>query len=197
MSTAPLVLPGRPRGLVRQQLPYLCRALLWRPIVGFGAAGALLAVADLPSALVIASVASGLSCVLDDPAAAILDATPASRPRRLALRLGLALPFVVVLWLGAVQPVWSFRPAAPAVGAAALALAALVAVVLAGAAAGGSVAGATLALTVAVAGASLPPPWEMPVVPGQSRNWMIVLALAMGGLVILSRDPAVRRRTRR
>lgn len=197
MSTALLVLPGRPPGLVRQQLPYLCRALRWRPVVGSGAVGALLAVADLPPALVIATFASGLSCVLNDPAAAILDGTPASRPRRRALRLGLTLPIAAVLWLGVVQPVWSLRPAAPAVGAAALAVAALVAVVLAGAAAGGSVAGAPLALAVAVAGSHLPSPWEMPVAPGQSRNWTIVLALAVAGLIVLSQDPAARRRRRR
>lgn len=189
--------PRRPPGLVRQQLPYLCQAVRWRPIVGSGAAGAVLAVADLQPALVIATVALGLSHVFDDPAAEILNATPASRLRRRVLRLGLSLPFAAVLWLGVVQPIWSLRPAAPAAGAADLALAALVAVVLAGAAAGGSVAGASLALAVAVTGTRLTPSWELAVASGQSRNWAILLALATGVLVVLSRDPAARRRRRR
>ncbi len=177
---------------VREQLPYLCRAVRWQPILGAGVAAATAALADLSPVLVVAVVASGASYLLDDPAAVLLDATPAGRPHRRALRLGLALPVAAVVWLAVVQPLWALRPGAPAAGAAHLALAALVAVVLAGSAFGGGIAGAPLAVGVAVAGAVLPAPWNLVVAPGQSRNWIIILALAAAVLVVLSRDPAAR-----
>jgi len=79
-------------------------------------------------------------------------------------------------------------------GPANLALAALVAVVLAAAAIGGGVAGAPAVLAVALAGFSLPAPWTLPVAPGQSRNWTIVLTLAVGCLAMASRDPGARPR---
>ena len=130
--------------------------------------------------------------MLDDPAAV----DPRRHPRQpsppAVLRLGLTLPLAVLLWLAVVQPLWSLRPGAPAAGPAHLALAALVAVVLAASAVGGGVAGGPLALAVAVAGTALPAPWAMPVAVGQSRNWLIVLALATAGLAIVSRDPATR-----
>jgi hypothetical protein len=189
IATAPVTAGHRP-SLVRQQLPYLQRAVRWRPLLGAAAAALLLARADAPSSFVLAILASGVAFVLDDPAAAILDATPASRPRRRALRLVLTLPLGLVLWLAVVQPLWSLRPAAPAAAPADLALIALVAVVLAAAAAGGGVAGAPVALAVAVAGAALPAPWGLAVAPGLTRNWIILLALATAVLLGLSRDPA-------
>lgn len=190
MITTVPVTAGRKLWLVRQQLPYLQRAVRWRPILGASAAALVLAQADAPAAFVLASVAAGLAFVLDDPAAFILDATPASRPRRRALRLALTVPLAVVLWLAVVQPLWSLRPAAPAAGPAHLALAALVAVVLAAAAVGGGIAGAPAALAVVVAGAIVPAPWGLAVAPGESRNWFVLLALATAVLLGLSRDPA-------
>ncbi|MEA2827233.1 MAG: hypothetical protein QOG43_1672 [Actinomycetota bacterium] len=187
---------GRPC-TVPAQFSYLRRAVRWPPIVVAAAAAVPLALADAPPAIVIAVAAAGLSYVLDDPAAAILDATPASRPRRLVLRLGLTLPLAVVLWLAVVLPLWSLRPGAPPTGPADLALATLVAVVLAGSAVGGGVAGGPLALALAVAGTALPAPWTMSVAAESSRNWLIVLALATAGLVVVSRDPAIRTRRRR
>jgi len=195
-TTSPSVAGRRP-WLVRQQLPYLQRGVRWRPIVGATGLASLMAQADFPPVLVLAIVAGGLALVLDDPAAAILDATPAARPRRRWLRLGLTVPVTAVLWLAVVQPLWSLRTAAPPVGPANLALAALVAVVLAGAAIGGGAAGAPAALAVALAGFTLPAPLTLPVAPGQSRNWTIVLTLAVGCLVIASRDPGTRPRRRR
>jgi hypothetical protein len=188
-SSAVEVAGGRP-STFRAQLPYLGRTVPWRPIVVGAAAAVPLALADAPPAVVIAMAAAGLSYVLDDPAAAILDATPASRPRRRALRLGLTLPVAVVLWLAVVLPLWSLRPGAPGWGPAHLALASLVAVVLAGSAVRGGVVGAPLALAVAIAGTALPAPWALSVAVGQSRNWLIVLALAAAVLAVLSRDPA-------
>lgn len=195
-SHAVEVAAGRP-WTVPAQFSYLRRAVPWQPIVVAAAAAVLLALTDAPPAIAIAVAAAGLSYVLDDPAAAILDATPASRPRRRVLRLGLTLPLAVVLWLAVVLPLWSLRPGAPPTGPAHLALATLVAVVLAGSAVGGGVAGGPLALAVALAATALPAPWAMPVAVGQSRNWLIVLALATAGLVVLSRDPATRTRRRR
>jgi hypothetical protein len=190
VTTLAAVDVARRPGLVRQQLPYLQRAVRWRPIVGAAAVASLMAQADAPPAFVLAVVASGLAFVLDDPAAAILDATPASRPRRRSLRLALTAPVAAALWLAVVQPLWSLRPGAPAAGPAHLALLALVAVVLAAAATGGGVAGAPMALAVAVAGTALPAPWSLSVAAGQSRNWIILLAVAAAVLLILSRDPA-------
>jgi hypothetical protein len=188
---------GRRPWTVPAQFSYLRRAVRWPPIVVAAVAAVPLALGDAPPAIVIAMAAAGLSYVLDDPAAAILDATPASRPRRLVLRLGLTLPLAVVLWLAVVLPLWSLRPGVPPTGPADLALATLVAVVLAGSAIGGGVAGGPLALALAVAGTTFPAPWTMPVAAGQSRNWLIVLVLATAGLVIVSRDPATRTRRRR
>ena len=179
--------PRRP-WTVPAQFSYLRRAVRWQPIVVAAAAAVLLALTDTPATIAIALAAAGLSYVLDDPAAAILDATPASRPRRRVLRLGLTLPLAVVLWLAVVLPLWSLRPGVPPTGPAHLALATLVAVVLAGSAVGGGVAGGPLALAVALAATALPAPWAMPVAVGQSRNWLIVLALATAGLVVVSRD---------
>ena len=184
---------GRP-WTVPAQFSYLRRAVRWPPIVVGAAAAVLLALTDAAPAIVIAAAAAGLSYVLDDPAAAILDATPASRPRRVVLRLGLTLPLAVVLWLAVVLPLWSLRPGEPPTGPAHLALATLAAVVLAGSAIGGGVAGGPLALALAVSGTALPAPWALSVAVGQSRNWLIVLALATAGLVAVSRDPASRTR---
>jgi hypothetical protein len=181
---------------VPAQLPYLGRVVRWQPILVAAAAASVLALTATPPAFVIAMAAAGLSSVLDDPAAAIVDATPASRPRRRALRLGLTLPVAAVLWLAVVLPLWSLRPGVPPVGPAHLAFATLVAVVLAASAVGGGVAGAPVALALAVAGTAVPSPWTLAVVTGQSRNWLIVLALAGAGLVVLSRDPAVGGRMR-
>jgi hypothetical protein len=199
ITTVPTVAGRRP-WLIRQQLPYLQRAVRWRPVLAASAAALLLAQADAPAAFVLAAVASGLAFVLDDPAAAILDATPASRPRRRALRLALTVPLAALLWVAVVQPLWSSHSAEPAGGPARLALAALVAVVLAAAAVGGGVAGGPAAWAVVIAGTILPAPWGLSVAPGQSRNWIILLALAGAVLLILSRDPAAfrlgpRRRT--
>lgn len=196
--TSPLlgVAGGRPSTVVAQ-LPYLARAVRWPPIVVAAGAAVPLALGGIPPAFVIAVVAAGVSYVLDDPAAAILDATPSSRPRRRAVRLTLTLPVAAVLWLAVVLPLWALRPGVPPAGPAHLALATLLAVVLAGSAVGGGVAGAPLVLGVAVAGTALPAPWALSVGAGQSRNWLVVLALAGSALFLLSRDPALRRRRRR
>jgi hypothetical protein len=182
---------------VAAQVPYLARAVRWPPIVVGAAAAVALALSDAAAPFVIAVAAAGLAYVLDDPAAAILDATPASRPRRRVLRLSLTLPLAAVLWLAVVLPLWSTQPGAPGAGPAHLALATLAAVVLAGSAVGGAVAGGPLALGLAVAGTALPAPWTLPVAAGQSRNWLVVLALATAVLVVVSRDPAFRARRRR
>jgi len=59
-------------------------------------------------------------------------------------------------------------------------------------------------LAVVVAGTILPAPWGLAVVPGESRNWIVLLTLALVLLLGLSRDPAAttldprgRRRTMR
>ena len=183
-------LTGRRPWLAGQQLPYLGRAVRWQPVLGLGAVAAILTPTDVGPAFKLAVMASGLSYVLDDPAESILDATPASRPRRRFMRLGLTLPLFTVMWLGLVQPLWSFGPATPAAGPAALALAALAAVVLAGAAAGGGAAGAPLALALVLAGRILPAPWTLHVGPGEPRTWSIILVSAVTTLIVLSRDPA-------
>lgn len=182
--------------MLREQLPYLRRAVHWRPIIGAAAIAGLLTRTDVPAVLVIAVLATGLSYVLDDPAAVILDATPTGRTRRTIARLGLTVSLAAALWLGAVHPVWSLRSSAPAAGPADLAMAALAAVVLAAAAMRGGVAAAPVGLAVGLAGSSLPDPWWLAVTPGQSRNWVIVLAVSTVLVITASRDPAVRRRWR-
>jgi len=183
---------GRPR-LLRLQLPYLRRAVRWHPIIGAAAVAGLLTRTDTPPVLVVAVVAMGLSYVLDDPAAVILDATPAGRARRRIPCLALTLALAAALWLGVVQPLWSLRSSSPAAGPADLAVATLAAVVLAAAVVGGGVAAAPVALAVGLVGSHLPAPWSLPVAPGQSRNWVIVLAVSVVLVITGSRDPAVRR----
>jgi hypothetical protein len=196
VSVTSWAVDGRRSWLLRQQLSYLARAVRWRPIIGAAATAGLLTRTEVPPVLVIAVAATGLSYVLDDPAAVILDATPTGRTRRTLTRLGLTLPLAAALWLGAVQPVWSLRSSAPAAGSADLAVAALAAVVLAAAAMGGGVAAAPIGLAVGLAGSYLPDPWWLPVTPGQSRNWVIVLAVSTVLVIMASRDPAGRRRWR-
>ena len=196
MRPASLVIGGRGRQpwLLRPQFPYLRQAIEWRPIVATAAGAALLTRGRLPPVLVIAVVAAGLSHVLDDPAAAILDATPSGRARRRVVRLGLTLPVVAVLWLGFVKPLWALQPAAPAGAVSGLVLATLVAVVLAGSAVRGAVAGAPLAIAVGVVAGFAPEPWTLRVTPGDTAHWTIPLVVAIVVLAVASRDPAARRR---
>lgn len=182
--------------LIRPQLPYLRRAVVWRPIVATAAGAALLTRTELNPTLVIAVVAAGLSQVLDDPATAILDATPSGRARRRVVRLGLTLPVAAVLWLGVVQPLWSLQPGPPMGAAADLALATLVGVVLACSAAGAGMAGAPLVIAVGVFSRFAPEPWTLRLTAGDAAHWAIVLAVSVAVLAVASRDPAARRRRR-
>lgn len=184
----------RPWLLLREQLPYLRRAVRWRPIIGAAAIASFLATTDVAPVLVIAVAAIGLSYVLDDPAAVILDATPIGRARRRIPRLGLTVSLTAALWLMVVQPVWSLRPSSPPAVPAGLAVATLAAVVLAAAVVRGGVAAAPVALAVGLVGAHLPDPWSLVLAPGQSRNWVILLAVSTALVIMGSRDPGARRR---
>ncbi len=179
--------------LLRQQLPYLSRAVRWRPIVGSAAIASLLARADVEPVLVIAVVAIGLSYVLDDPAAVILDATPTGRAGRRLPRVGLTVSLTAALWLVVVQPLWSLRSSSPAAVPADLAVATLAAVVLAVAVMRGGVAAAPVALAVGLVGSRLPAPWSLLLEPGQYRNWLILLAVSAALAIRCSRDPALHR----
>jgi hypothetical protein len=191
--TSPSALGGGRPGLLRQQLPYLRRAVRWQPIIGAAAVAGLLTRTDTFPILVVAVVAMGLSYVLDDPAAVILDATPTGRAGRRIPCLGLTVALAAAVWLGVVQPLWSLRSSSPAAGPADLAVATLAGVVLAAAVVGGGVTAAPVVLAVGLVGSNLPAPWSLPVVPGQSRNWVIVLAVSLAMVITGSRDPAVRR----
>lgn len=183
----------RPWLVLREQLPYLCRAVRWRPIIGAVAIASLLTRTEVAPVLVVAVVAMGLSYVLDDPAAVILDATPTGRAERRIPRVGLTVSLTAALWLVVVQPLWSLSPSSPAAVPADLAVATLAAVVLAVAVVRGGVAAAPVALAVALVGAQLPDPWSLVLEPSQSRNWVILFAVSAALVVGASRDPAVRR----
>ncbi len=199
MPLTSTLLPGAVRGdhrpwpLLREQLPYLCRAVRWRPIIGAAAIASFLTRTDVAPVLVVAVVAVGLSYVLDDPAAVILDATPTGRVRRRIPRMGLTVSLTAALWLVVVQPLWSLRSSSPAGVPADLAVATLAAVVLAAAVVGGGVAAAPVGLAVGLVGGQLPDPWSLVLEPGQSRNWVILLAVSAALVIRCSRDPAARR----
>lgn len=183
----------RPWLLLREQLPYLRRAVRWRPIIGAAAIASLLTTTEVAPMLVIAVVAMGMSYVLDDPAAVILDATPNGRARRRILRVGLTVSLTAALWLVVVQPLWSLRPSSPAAIPADLAVATLAAVVLAAAVLRGGVAAAPVALAVGLVGSHVPDPWSLVLEPGQSRNWVILLVTSAALVIVGSRDPGAGR----
>jgi hypothetical protein len=184
----------RPWLLLREQLPYLCRVVRWRPIIGAAAIASLLTRTEVAPVLVIAVVAIGLSYVLDDPAAVILDATPTGRARRRVPRVGITVSLTAALWLVVVQPLWSLRPSSPPAVPADLAVATLAAVVLAAAVVRGGVAAAPVGLAVGLVGPHLPGPWSLVLDPGQSRNWLVLLAISATLVFMGSRDPAARPR---
>jgi hypothetical protein len=183
----------RGRRLLLQQLPYLSRAVRWRPIVGAAALASLLTTTGVAPVLVIAVLAVGLSYVLEDPAAVILDATPTGRARRRIPRLALTLSLAGALWLAVVQPIWSLRSSSPAEVPADVAVATLSAVVLAAAVVGGGAVAGPVGLAVALVGAHLPDPWSLVLEPSHFRNWVILFAVSAALVVGASRDPAARR----
>ena len=207
-SAGTATVPRRGRWPVPELWPHLVRMVWWQPILAAGVVAGLvvrLATADpfIERSMGALLLALGAAMVLDDPAAATLNASPTSLGRRRRLRLALALPLVGVDWVvvgwAANQPNAELLPP----GSATLVLATFVAIVLASTALagqddgmGGAAAGPALLAFVVVA-IRLPERWALLPVEGHERRWGLVLAAAVLVLLASSRDPAARRRLTR
>lgn len=192
-------------------------AIRWQPgVVAWALVAALLVIkaevlADPGSALMLVRAAGviavlGAAFVLDDEAAATLEASPSTLAWRRGLRVGAAIALVSVPWTAAVWRVDAHGTELP-IGGLTLELGTLLALALAAAAAVTRWSGATdpgVATTpvvfVVVLGAfQLPPRLALYGAPGpgwdaaHARWWTLLAATALL-LLWLSRDPAARSR---
>lgn len=188
------------------------RIVAWQPMVQAQLAGlAFVALAGRPSAdrrlsIAGAIVAATSAFVLDDAAAATLNAVPTSPPRRRLQRVVYA-GAAIAIWWSAVAVITTQRGGAVPLVGRALEMCVLVAIALAASAVASSVGDRT---SGGIAGAvivglcyfvTLLPPWRWSPLPahpdadGARVRLLVALAIATVVLAAVSHDPA--RRTRR
>lgn len=186
---------------------HLAAVLTWKPFAATAVATAVwLAATERPSPLLLSTAAAAVAAttpfVLDDPAAATLQSSPATLRQRRAHRAALVLPFLGSWWALAVTIVSRSTTHLP-LAAHTLQLATLVAIGLAGASAtsriGGDRAqgGTTGALAVIICfGTAFLPEGSLQLVPGDpaapdaARQLIVILAVAVAIQLGASADPA-------
>jgi hypothetical protein len=169
------------------------RAAQWKPIPGAALAAAAIAAwthmdPTARQVVTLAILAGGCAFVLDDPAANVLAASPASLWRRRAMRLWLVLPLVSVLAVPVLVALASRTGAGPT-GSSVLELATWIAVVLTAAAAWGGPAAAPCQLLFAVTAFAAPRRFALYPVPAHHVRWIAVAIAGAVALRWLSRDP--------
>lgn len=170
-------------------LPSL-RTMRWPALLGVGAAAAGLLTLPGPSGVLLllaaAVLAAGVGFVFDDPAEATVASVPTSLLARRLLRVALALPLVVGLW---VLLVWyggadASQPT--------LVLAALAALAAAVGARFGGVAGAAVPPALLVCAFALPERIGLlGAGSATTTRWLVLLGVGIAAFCAACRDPAL------